>query len=67
MIAKCVLALFFGSYHALVVLLETQQPVLDLREAGEIIGSERFALDDGQVDLDLAEPTGVEKAATASP
>ena len=47
--------------HALVVLLEAQQSILDLRETGEVVGGERLALDDGEVDLDLVEPTGVNR------
>ena len=43
-----------GRRHALVVLLDC--------EAGEIIRGERLALDDGEVDLDLVEPTGVNRA-----
>lgn len=50
-----------GRRHALVVLLEAQQSILDLIEAGEIIGSEGFALDDGEIDLDLVKPTGVNR------
>ena len=51
-----------GRSHALVVLLEAQQSILDLREAGEVVGGECLALDDGEVDLDLVEPTGVNRA-----
>ena len=45
--------------HALVILLEAQQAILDLRETGKIVGSECLALHDGEIDLDLVEPTGV--------
>src|SRR3990172_10246924 len=48
-----------GRSHALVVLLEIQQSILYLLEAGEIVGGQNLALDDGEVDLDLIEPTGV--------
>jgi len=51
-----------GRRHALVILLEAQQSLRDLLDAGEIIGGEGFALDDGEVDLDLVEPTGVNRA-----
>src|SRR3990167_11242275 len=51
-----------GRRHALVVLLEAQQSFLDFCEAGEVIGGERLALYDGEVDLDLVEPTGVNRA-----
>ena len=48
-----------GRGHGLVVLLEAQQSVLDVFDAGKVIGSECFALDDGEVDLNLVKPTGV--------
>jgi len=51
-----------GRSHALVVLLEAQQSVLDLRDAAEVIGSEGLALNDGEVDLDLIEPAGVNRS-----
>jgi hypothetical protein len=46
----------------LVIGLETQQALLDLLQAREIVGCERLALDDGEVDLDLIEPTRVHRA-----
>ena len=49
-----------GRGHGLEVLLEAQQSVLDVFDAGKVIGSECFALDDGEVDFNLAEPTGVD-------
>jgi hypothetical protein len=51
-----------GCGHLLVILLEAQQSVLDFRQAGEIIGGQRLALDDGEVDLNLVEPTGMDWA-----
>ena len=51
-----------GRGHVFVVLLEAQQSILDLLDAGEVIGSKCFALDDGEVDFDLVEPTGVHGA-----
>ena len=51
-----------GRGHGLVVVLEAQQSVLDLFDAGEVIGSKCFALDDGKIDFDLVEPTGVDGA-----
>jgi hypothetical protein len=39
-----------GGSHTLVVLLEAQQPILDVLKAGEVIGGECLALDDGEVD-----------------
>lgn len=51
-----------GLGDGLVVLLEAKQTVLDLNERGEIVWRQSFALDEGEVDLDLVEPTGVERA-----
>ena len=46
----------------IVVLLEAKQTVLDISERGEVVWGQRFALDDREVDLDLVEPTGVDRA-----
>lgn len=43
----------------MVVILKSEQTILDLGEGGEVVGSEDFPLDDGEVDFDLVEPTGV--------
>src|SRR5271169_5576413 len=43
----------------LVVILEAKESVFDLRERGEAVRAQRFALDDGEIDLDLVEPAGV--------
>lgn len=51
-----------GRGHGFVVVLEAQQAIFDLSEAGEVVGSECLALDDGEVDLDLIKPTGVHRA-----
>ena len=51
-----------GRGHGFVVVLEAQQAIFDLSEAGEVVGSECLALDDGEVDLNLVEPTGVNRA-----
>src|SRR3970282_127348 len=51
-----------GRGHAFVVVLEAQQAIFDLGEAGEVIWGECPALDDGEVDLNLVEPTGVNVA-----
>ena len=41
------------------MLLESEQPVLELGQAGEIIWCEHFALHHGEIVLDLIEPAGV--------
>ena len=43
-----------------VVLFESQEPLLHLREGAEVIGSEHLALDDREIDFDLIKPTGVD-------
>src|SRR6266545_3557555 len=43
----------------LVMVLEPEESVLDLRERGEVVRGEHLALNDGEVDLDLVEPAGV--------
>jgi hypothetical protein len=37
--------------HGVVAGLERGEPVADLGEAGEVVGCEDFALDDGEVDF----------------
>ena len=44
----------------LVVGLKAEQAILDFGERGEIVGGEHLALDDGEVDLDLVEPAGMD-------
>ncbi len=51
-----------GPGDALVVLLEGQQSHLDLREGREVVGREHLAPHDREVDLDLVEPTGMDRA-----
>ena len=43
------------------MLLEPHQLVLERGEARKIVGREELALDDGEVDLDLVEPAGVDR------
>ena len=50
-----------GSGGLLVVVLEGEQTLLEFGQGGEIIGSEDLALNDGEVDLDLIEPTGMDR------
>ena len=40
--------------------MEVQQALGELVETGEVVRSQDFSLDDGEVDLDLIEPTGVD-------
>jgi hypothetical protein len=44
----------------LVAMLEGEEAVFDLGQVGEVVGGEDFALDDGEVDLDLVEPAGMD-------
>src|SRR5829696_4319514 len=50
-----------GPGDLLVMILESEQSRLDLGEVGEVVGSEHLALDDGEVDLDLVEPGGMNR------
>src|SRR5574337_853816 len=50
---------FKGARSGLVVVLEAKQRVLECVEGDEVAGREQLALDDGEVDLDLVEPTGM--------
>src|SRR5215471_20211655 len=45
----------------LIVILKAEQAVLDVGEAGEVVRGQDLALDDREVDLDLIEPTGVDR------
>jgi hypothetical protein len=47
-----------GRRGFLVAILQGKQGTLQSGKAGEIAGSKHFALNDGEVDLDLLEPTG---------
>jgi hypothetical protein len=51
----------------LVAALEAKQPLLDLDQVGEVVGGQDLALDDGEADLDLVEPGGVDAPADCSP
>ena len=39
--------------------LESEQALLEFGQRGEIVGGEDLSLNDGEIDLDLIEPTGV--------
>jgi hypothetical protein len=51
-----------GSCQALVVILKSEETILDLGEGGEVVGGEDLPLDDGEVNFDLIEPTGVDRS-----
>lgn len=51
-----------GDGDLLVILLETKEAVFKFGQRCKIVWSEDFALDDREVDLDLVEPTGVNRA-----
>jgi len=42
-----------------IVLLEAQEPLLELRQGAQVVWRQDLTLEDGEVDLDLIEPTGV--------
>jgi hypothetical protein len=50
-----------GSGSLLVVVLEGEQTLLEFGEGGEVIGSENLALNNGEIDLDLIEPAGMDR------
>ena len=43
------------------MVLEGQQALLEFGEGGEVIGREELTLDDGEIDLNLVEPAGVDR------
>src|SRR6266853_3328463 len=50
-----------GAGDAFVALAETDQPLPHLCERAEVVRGEHLALDDGEVDLDLVKPAGVDR------
>jgi len=50
-----------GTGHLLIMGLKADQPVANLLKAGEVIGGQDFPLDDREVDLNLVEPTRVNR------
>ena len=44
------------------IILEVEQTLGQGIESGEVVGGKHLALDDGKVDLDLVEPTGVNRS-----
>ena len=49
-----------GFGDGLVVALEAKQAILNVSDRGEVVRGESFPLDDGEVDLDLVEPAGMD-------
>ena len=47
--------------QALVMTFELLQAPGESRQGGKVIGSKNLALDDGEIDFDLIEPTGVDR------
>jgi len=45
----------------LVALLEIDETVLELSQRGKVFRSEDLSVDDGEVDLDLVEPAGMNR------
>jgi hypothetical protein len=50
-----------GAGGLLVVILEGEQTLLEFSARGEVIGSEDLTLNDGEIDLDLIEPAGMDR------
>ena len=46
----------------LIVLLEAEEPILDFLKRAEVVGGEGLSFNDGEVDFDLIEPTGVDRS-----
>ena len=51
-----------GRCCPLIVALEGKETLLQFGQGGEIVGREDLALNDGEVDFDLVEPTGVDRS-----
>ena len=51
-----------GLGDGLLVVLEPKQTVLDVSARGEVVWGQNLPLHDGEVDLDLVEPTRVDRA-----
>src|SRR5687767_5843562 len=50
------------SGDSLVVLLETEESILDFLKRAEVVRRERLAFNDGEVDFYLVEPAGVDRS-----
>ena len=46
----------------LIVLLEAEESILDFLKRVEVVGRERFAFNDGEVDFDLIEPACMDRS-----
>jgi len=46
---------------SLVVSLKSEQPLFEFGQRREVVGGENLSLDDGEEDLDLVEPTGMDR------
>jgi hypothetical protein len=53
---------FEGDSDTLVVLLETQESILDFLQGTEVVWRKHLAFNDGEVDLDLIEPARVNRS-----
>jgi len=45
----------------LVMTLESQEALFEFGQRGEVVGREDFSLNDGEIDLNLIEPAGVNR------
>jgi len=52
---------FEGARRGLPVILKIQEAFGDSVETGEVVGCQNLALDDGEIDFDLIEPTGMNR------
>lgn len=48
--------------NVLIVLLEAEESILDFLKRVEVVGRERFAFNDGEIDFDLIEPACVDRS-----
>lgn len=51
-----------GFGNGFVILLEKKQSILEILKGREVVWSKGLALDNGEVDFDLVEPTGMDRA-----
>ena len=48
--------------NVLIILLEAEESILDFLKRVEVVGRERFAFNDGEIDFDLIEPACMDRS-----
>ena len=48
--------------NVLIILLKAEESILDFFKRVEVVGRERLAFNDGEVDFDLIKPAGVDRS-----